>query len=453
MYMKVLSALVSGGYTDTVTGESFEPRVELKLCNQSMSKFFTVRISDMPAFPAAVFVSGHEYARAIPRLAKYDPRADYESFSKRIAENCCAMCAEVEMAFPNVRCEVRHTGVLAQADHRTIGDTVYGGRMHHYNYGTIVSLRLSLSAGSHVMDVGTYRGVYEFLRDNSPRGLFHVYDTYDVYKYVLDSMRLERNASAGRFDEFKHDATSHAFGYRTHSVDLHTSCVRVDRYVYADIADGSVVEYDYDSWMDSDAMEFHKVLWPPASRKSLSGVRVEFTLVCERGIVVDAAYVVRVPGDSNAVTVSYAASKQTAGLEPAILYYFVNDTHAGYTRPVKHRRLYCATFSVSDDGRARVVGKRQFCRRLQTRMAAHKMDAVLRVTVDRAHGEMFTFDSGAAVEYIDTGRVGIDVRTALMYTTAFNIPLRKVRKLTVYFIIIIVMVLSFLDISVGRDRC
>lgn len=227
VYMKVLSTVVNGGYTDSVTGESFEPSVEVKLCNQSMSKFFTVRISDMPAFPMIVFVSGHEYTRNDVICERYTARHDYETFSKRININCKVLCSEIEMSFPNVSCEIKHTGTLVQADYRTIMDTIIGNRLHHYNYGTLVSLRLSINTSKHVMDVDTYNGVYQFLRDNGPRGLFHVYQTYDVHKYIIDSMRLECNTMARQdtntkhMEEFKHEPTSYAHGYRTHSIGLY----------------------------------------------------------------------------------------------------------------------------------------------------------------------------------------------------------------------------------------
>lgn len=214
---------------------------------------------------------------------------------------------------------------------------------------------------------------------------------------------------------------------------MYTSCVRVDKYVYGDIVDGSVVEYDYESWIDGSAFAFSKVTWPITLRNPLTNVHVEFTLVCEQCEIVDVIYTIHTSNcDKPPVRISYATSKLTGGRESIILYYFINDTHAGYNRPIHRRRLYTAVFNISENGAVYNTGKRQFCRKLQARVAALKMDAILDHTMSST-GEMFTFHSGANVEYIDAGCNNVDLRLALIYTSMYNIPLEKVRNILFYY--------------------
>lgn len=109
--LKLFSFRVNGGRKDDVTGETFEPSVMLKFCNQSVSKFFTIRITDMPFMPMIVFVSGHGYNRTDPSK-NYDPTGCYnpetavEMFRNTVNENCDRMCREIELAFPNLKCDI-----------------------------------------------------------------------------------------------------------------------------------------------------------------------------------------------------------------------------------------------------------------------------------------------------------------------------------------------------------
>lgn len=435
--LKLFTFKIAGGSLDDVTGEAFGPTVSLKFCNQSMSKFFNVRITDMFAMPMVVFVSGHDYKRPDKSMPseEYDPYTSLEMFRRRVNENCERMCREIETAFQNLQCETCHTGLLVQSDSQSLYDVFLQRRLHKYSYGTLITLRICFNNAPHVMDLNTYKLVYKFINENGARGLYQVHDTLSMENYILESIKLEhmsRSILQYRYfpREYHHTPNDYALGYRTHSVDLYTSCARIDKFEYEDIIDGDTVEYDYESWLETLTFQFNNPTWPLPTRDGLSAVTVEFSIVLKLdGTLADINVKFMAPYISKPVTISYFKSMKTQGSQSLMLFYFINDTHYGLNRPsITNRRAYCSKFMIatqdSDSGIVILkVTKRNFIRKLITYVNISNIRDVLDGKIDTRTGDMFTFDSGSLIEYMDHGDVD-DTRDALRITTNYNLPLR-----------------------------
>lgn len=441
--LKTFSTRVSGGVLDDVTGEYFGPCVTLRLCNRALTKFFNVRITDMFAMPMVVFVSGHDYKRPAVTIARaeFDTHASEELFRRRVGENCARMCLEIETAFQNVQCDACHTGVLVQSAHASLFDTLRDNRIHRYAYGTLVTLRLSFNNEPHIMDMDTYASVYRFIRENGARGIYQVLATSgDPANYVLKSIKAEyigRATARGKHSppEVVQPANDYANGYRTHSIDLSTTAAQIDKYEYDDIMDGDTVECDYDSWLDSPVIQFNSPPWAPARGNTPSAVHVKFSItLADDGSLTDisVAFVIPLRGggadndSGRSVVISYARSVKTRGAPALILLYFINDTHYGLNRPpMINRRAYCAVFIINHHhhNHRGPVTKRKFIRKLITCANTAKVRNALEGKIDNVTGDMFTFDSGAAVEYMDHPGI-TDTRTAMRHTSDNDLPLR-----------------------------
>lgn len=436
--LKLFTFKITGGSLDDVTGEAFGPTVSLKFCNQSMSKFFNVRITDMFAMPMVVFVSGHDYKRPDKSMSRdeYDPYTSLEMFRRRVNENCDRMCREIETAFQNLQCETCHTGLLVQSDSRTLYDTFSHCRLHKYTYGTLITLRICFNNAPHVMDLNTYKSVYKFINENGPRGIYQVHDTLSAENYILESIKLEhmsRSILQCRYSprEYHHAVGDYAQGYRTHSVDLYTSAAEMDKFEYEDIIDGDTIEYDYESWLDTLTFQFNNPAWPLPTRNSLSAVTVEFSIILKLdGSLADIIVKFTAPYIQAPVTISYFKSMKTRGLQSLVLFYFINDTHYGLNRPpITHRRAYCSKFMIAtqDPENGIVVlqvTKRNFIRKLITCVNISNIRDVLDGKIDTRTGDMFTFDSGSLIEYMDHGDID-DTRDAMRVTTNYNLPLQS----------------------------
>lgn len=199
---------------------------------------------------------------------------------------------------------------------------------------------------------------------------------------------------------------------------MRTVSAVIDRFEYDDIADSDVLEYDYESWLESSPLRFTHVSRPKPSRDSLSSVYVEFTILLKNdGSISDIQLKYDAPFIRENI-ISYTNSKIISS-ESTMLLYFINDTHHGYNRPpIIHRRVYCSKFNIG----IKNVTKQKFIRKLLTRADALGIRNVFDGKIDTFTGDMFAFSAGSTVEYMDLNGI-LDTRMAIQNSDLYDTPL------------------------------
>lgn len=426
--LKIFSYSINNGYVDNVTGETFEPSIDMKLCDGLFTKFYHMKLTNFTHFPIAMFVTGNCYARPIIN----DPcdSNNKSDFIKRIKSNCDRLCSELEIAFQNVKFCVKISGLLIQCDSRTLKQVLINKRLHYYSYGTIVMLYVNFDTGSHVMDMNMYGRILNFLSENTRRDIYQVYgtinmtddmgdddlETFFTNQYLLHSISMDaiiHSVVTGQYipDEIAYDKLTdiNAMGYRVHGLSIHTSWICIDKYVFEMFTTDECVEYDYASLIESDTVKFVK------PRETINynnyadclNIYVKFTIVltCNgklENIIVD--YIDSTTGTSIGA-ISYADSKITQRKPCLIIHYFINDTRRGLNRPIAFRKLYLSSFTISRRIRGNYelqnVSMEIFTRCIHKLMFENNMVSQMQSYCHNITGEIFTFTSGSAVNYID----------------------------------------------------